>query len=210
MGEDNSTQPKSALRTIGELGPAWITSITGLIVALTGAGFLVGHATATTNTAAQPTVTIIKTVQAGAAANPASSDSAASDASSSNSATDGSGAANGTQLGSYSIDMADYYSAPLSAAKPTQSQFTSDSGDLFYDGVSFTTRGSDQLVSLPNGTTPTYKACSTGTTFADSAGDTAGSSFCLVEATGKLAGVYVSSEQSDYDVLQVTVWQYVS
>jgi hypothetical protein len=36
---------------IGELGPAWISAIAGLIVALTGAGFIVGHASASSGTA---------------------------------------------------------------------------------------------------------------------------------------------------------------
>jgi hypothetical protein len=217
VGEDDSTRPKGALRAVGELGPAWITSITGLIAVLTAAGFFVGHATASSNAAAQPTVTVIKTVQVGAAANPVSSASAptstASTPTSSSSATSASGVANGTQLGSYSIDLSAYYSVPLGATKPTQAQFidSASGGDLFYNGGDYVPgQSSEQMVSLPDGTTPTYKSCSTGTTFVGLVADTAGASFCVIETSGKLAGIYVTSDQSGYAVLQVTVWQYTS
>jgi hypothetical protein len=46
----DKTEEKKSSR-IGELGPAWISAIAGLIVALTGAGFIAGHATASSSTA---------------------------------------------------------------------------------------------------------------------------------------------------------------
>ena|ERR1022692_2690022 len=56
---------KSGWTRLWEIGPLWITAITGLIVALTGAGFLVGHVTGSTRSAApQPTVTVTRTVPA--------------------------------------------------------------------------------------------------------------------------------------------------
>lgn len=216
MGDDKPGHSGNALRTVGELGPAWITAITGLVATLTTAGFIVGHATAGSSAAPQPTVTITKTIQvgAGAAVNPAPSATGKSSAGSTNSTAGATGVANGTQLGSYSIDLSMSYSVPLGATKPTQAQFSSSSsgGDLYFNGgVEFRTGlSSEELVSLPDGATPTYQACSTATTFVDSAGYSAGTSFCVIETAGKLAGVYVSSEQSSYAVLQVTVWQYAS
>lgn len=46
MSDGTESHKKSALARFGELGPAWITAIAALIVALTGAGFFVGHVTA--------------------------------------------------------------------------------------------------------------------------------------------------------------------
>jgi hypothetical protein len=79
VGDDKSGNSGNALRAVGELGPAWITAITGLVATLTTAGFIVGHATAGSSAAPQPAVTITKTIQvgAGAAVNPAPSATAA-------------------------------------------------------------------------------------------------------------------------------------
>jgi len=56
-------RPKSGWSRLLEIGPIWITAISSLIVALTAAGFLVGHATASSGTAApQPSITVAKTV----------------------------------------------------------------------------------------------------------------------------------------------------
>lgn len=216
MGDDKSGHSGNTLRAIGELGPAWITAITGLVATLTTAGFIVGHATAGSSAAPQPTVTITKTIQvgAGAAVNPAPSATGKSSAAITNSTAGATGVANGTQLGSYSIDLSMSYSVPLGATKPTQAQFSNSSsgGDLYFNGgVEFLTGlSSEELVSLPDGAAPTYQACSAATTFVDSVDDSTGTSFCVIETAGKLAGVYVSSEQSSYAVLQVTIWKYTS
>ncbi|HEY1715268.1 MAG TPA: hypothetical protein VGG07_20360, partial [Solirubrobacteraceae bacterium] len=66
MAEGSSTKSKGTLRAIGELGPAWITSLTSLVVALTAAGFFVGHATAGTSASPQPVVTVVKSIRVGA------------------------------------------------------------------------------------------------------------------------------------------------
>lgn len=212
MEPGNSTSSKGVLRVIGELGPAWVTSIAGLIAALATAGFFVGHATASASATAQPTVTIIKTVAGEATASPTGSSAPVSNTGSSSTATIGAGAANGAVLGTYSIDVSFGYSVPLSATKPTQAEFTKtiSGGDMYFDGGEFYPGDNEQLVSLPSGTTPTYTACSTSTTFASFVSNTSGASFCVVETSGTLAGVYVSSDQSGYAVVQVNVWRDVS
>lgn len=56
-----------------EVGPAWITAITGVIVALTAAGFFVGHATAGSGAATPAptvTVTVTKTLSPSGSAGP--------------------------------------------------------------------------------------------------------------------------------------------
>jgi hypothetical protein len=63
MGESGQGggPPKSGWARLLEIGPAWITAISGLIVALAAAGFFVGHVTASGGTAApQPTATVTK------------------------------------------------------------------------------------------------------------------------------------------------------
>jgi hypothetical protein len=46
MAENHEPAKERRLGRIGELGPTWITAIAALIVALSGAGFFVGHVTA--------------------------------------------------------------------------------------------------------------------------------------------------------------------
>ena len=220
MAEETSTPPKSALRVIGELGPAWITSITGIIAVLATAGFFVGHATAGANAVPQPTATakatatVTKTIYPGAAARPSAAPATAVSGTADASNVSSAGLpANGTLLGSYSIDLSAWYSAPLGPAQPTQAQFTqtSSGGDVYYNSASYSAgRDSERVVSLPTGIAPTYKACSTGTTFTQNVTDTVGASFCVLEADGKTAGVYVSADESGYAVLQVSVWQSAS
>jgi hypothetical protein len=78
--------PKSGWARLGEVGPAWISAITGLILALTSAGFFVGHVTASGHPQPNVTITVTKTVPASGlraspsdtASSPASSDTASS------------------------------------------------------------------------------------------------------------------------------------
>lgn len=61
MSESASQHKKG----IGELGPVWITAISGFIVALTGAGFFVGRTSAPESKSATATQTVTVTVPAG-------------------------------------------------------------------------------------------------------------------------------------------------
>ncbi len=209
MAEDSRPPAgRSKLRHIGELGPAWISAIGGLIVALTGAGFFVGHATATKAAALpQQTVTVVKTV----ITSPSPADSL--QASATSSANTGVGAA-GTQLGSYSLNIGFGHSIPLGATKPAQADFsTSGLGDLGTaapaDHLVFVPINGNKMVSLPGGTTPSFQACANDTVFTGQADSAPGTSFCLIE-TGKIAGVIIASAQPSYVVLNVTVWQNAS
>lgn len=198
---------QSKLRHIAELGPAWISAIGGLIVALTGAGFFVGHATAKPAVLPQQTVTVVKTVTI----SPSPADSL--QASATSSTNTGVGAA-GTQLGSYSVNLGFGHSIPLGAAKPVQADFsTSGLGDLGTaapaDHLVFVPINGNKMLSLPGGTTPTFQACANDTVFAGQADSAPGTSFCLIE-TGKIAGVIIASAQPSYVVLNVTVWQNAS
>lgn len=117
---------------------------------------------------------------------------------------------NTQELASYTFDLPQTYSAPLGAAKPTQSQLTEWSGgDVFYDG-NIITNSSDEILQLPGGLTPTYHACMTSTLIEDMADASAGTTFCVKE-NGKIAGVIVDSVGTarpyDYYLqLSVTVW----
>jgi hypothetical protein len=177
------------------------TAIGGLIVALTGAaGIFVGHATAPKVTAEpQPTVTV--TVLG------PSDLSSPSDPS----GPPTSAAANGTQVGSYSININAGHSIPLGPVKPTQAQFsTAGIGDLGTaapaDHLMFVPINGNKMLALDGGSTPSYQACAATTVFSHQADSTAGTSFCLIE-NGRIAGVMVTSVQTYYVVLHVTVWQ---
>jgi hypothetical protein len=121
---------------------------------------------------------------------------------------------NGTQLGSYYINLEVGYFVPLDATKPTQSQFnrygigdlgTGDPADiLVYLPIS-----PDQMIDLPGGSVPTYQACTSDTVFSSEAASTVGTVFCLLE-TGKVAGVTVTGDGASYATLHIVIWQNVS
>jgi hypothetical protein len=214
LSEDKESSKKGWSERVGELGPAWITAIAALCAVFVGGGYAVGHAqdSEAHASAPQPTVTVTVTAPAAVTAAAATSPVASSPQSphASQIAT-----SNGSMLGTYKVELPLGYSIPLGASKPTQSQFDSSelSGDL--DATYFPTyreMGSDEMVQLPDGTTPTYRGCINSTAFTNSiTGGSLGVAFCIIE-NGKIAGVEVvsqSSTTSDY-ILQVTVWRDIS
>ena len=122
-------------------------------------------------------------------------------------------AANGTQLGAYAFDLTNGYSAPLGATAPTQSEMASGgSCDVQYDGYVYSCN-QEKMISLPDGSTPSYSACTTGTIFVGEVAATQGNVFCIIEPNGSVAGITVASagtSPSYYVSLVVTVWKYVS
>jgi hypothetical protein len=201
VSNSNESPRKGRLARILELGPAWITAITGLIVALATAGFFVGRST-TNNPRPAPTVTV--TVPAPSHTTAAKSPSPS-----------GSASLNGTLLGSYNINVTvgPGESVPLNATKPTQSQLNTGAGDLGTgtpaDVLVFLPINGDKMLSLPGGSTPSYQSCTADTVFEDQASSSPGTAFCL-SATGRMIGVTVTSLQSAYAVLRITVWQNIS
>lgn len=117
-------------------------------------------------------------------------------------------AASGSVLGSYSVDLPQEFSVPLSATKPKQADFnTSNQGDLAWYNA-FVPLGGDQMVALRPGTKPTYQLCTTATSFEGQAASTSKNSFCLI-TPNSVIGVYVSSfvsNPSTYAVLNIMVW----
>lgn len=191
---------------LAELGPAWIGAIATLIIALTGAGFFAGRVSAPAKAAATPTLTVTKTVTAspvataGGSANPTptSGPAAASD--------------NGTLLGSYSFQLTNGSSAPLGPTAPTQSQITAGGNyDLSLNGEIYV-GANEKIVSLPNGSTPTYSACTTSTLFEGSPSVVQGTAFCILETAGRVAGVTIAAIGNDasYATFSVSVWTHVS
>jgi hypothetical protein len=122
-------------------------------------------------------------------------------------------AGNGTQLGAYAFQLTNGYSAPLGATAPTQAEIASGgSCDIEYNGEIYSCN-QEKIVSLPNGSTPSYSACTTGTLFVNDVDPTEGNVFCIIETSGSVAGVSVASAGSTpnyYISVKVTVWQYVS
>ena len=191
------------LGRIGELGPAWLSALAAVVVALTSAGFFAGRVSATSSHATQPP----KITKTAPTAPPVSPGGSASPAALSGAGTAG----NGTQLGSYSFQLTETYSAPLGPTAPTQSQIAAGGAyDISYNG-SVNSGTNEKMVSLPNGSTPTYSACTTGTLFEESAPTAPGTAFCIIETSGRMAGVTITSvgNSSAYIGLEVTVWKYV-
>jgi hypothetical protein len=209
-----------------ELGRAGITGLAAIIVTLTGAGLVAGCGGHGSSPSATPTVVITKTETAAPASAPSTPAADPTEPSTpapavSDSATPGaSGAAattgDGTQLGAYSFVLTNGYGAPLGPSVPTQSQMVAVNSGASYDimfngGIA---AGSDEkIVSLPNGATPTYSACTTGTAFISYPAPDKGTAFCIIETNGQIAGVVVSGvSTSPADTLgfKVTIWKYVS
>ena len=119
---------------------------------------------------------------------------------------------NGTLEGAYSFQLTEPYSAPLGATAPTQAQIAAGAAcDIYYNGE-ITSCNSEKIVSLPNGSTPSYSACTASTLFVDSASANQGTAFCIIETSGRVAGISVAAAgntPSYYVTLKVSVWQYV-
>jgi len=201
---------KSGMTRFAELGPAWIGALATLVVALTGAGFFAGRAT--TQATPQPTKTVTNTVTVTATPVTGPSGPPTSEASSGSTPT----SANGTVLGSYTFTLPQYDSAPLGTTAPDQAQILSGTGqDVIWNtgagGSPLQTGGGDKMLNLPSGSTPTYQACTTDTLSSGESSPNAGTAFCLIEATGKMAGVTIASannSQSPYFlVLHVVIWE---
>jgi hypothetical protein len=206
----SSQQPgkKSAGERFAELGPAWIASIGTLIVALTGAGFFAGRVTVTASSPPPKVITKTVTITASAPATAASSPSGTPTASPAASS-------DGELLGSYTITLPRDGSATLGPTKPTAQQILASSGgDIIWDyedgGAPLSTGSGDQMVGLANGTTPTYQACKNSTLATNSESSNPGTAFCIIETTGRMAGITVKSVDIGVNpvniVLNVLVW----
>ena len=105
--------------------------------------------------------------------------------------------ANGTPLGSYSIGLASGYTVSLGSTQPPQSAFSSTgNGDLEKVYSRLQPAGDDQMEALPDGAMPTYQECSTDTDFTGMIIPYVGTSFCLTEASGLIAGGEVAAISS--------------
>jgi hypothetical protein len=217
--QDQSNQQPAKRRGMGrlaELGPAWISALASLLVALTGAGFFVGRVTATPQPEAQPTEIITKIVTV--TATPVVTATASPSGSATPAPTSGASVAagNGVLLGSYRFTLPQNGSAPLGPTAPTQAQILSGTGkDVVWNtdlgGSPLSAGGGDQILSLPNGATPTYQACKADTLTSANESYNAGTAYCIIEATGKMAGVTVETanvaQSPYYLVLRVMVWE---
>jgi hypothetical protein len=192
-------QKKGFWKRFAELGPAWISALVAVIGLLTaGAVYVVVvhvGASSTPTATAPPSPAVSR---GGPTAGPSPTGDTGT-------------AGNGTQLApSYLFQLTNSYSAPLGLTKPTQAQIGRGvaSYDIFYYDA-FQPGPGEKMLSLPNGSTPTYTACATDTVFVGSASATPGTAFCIVETTGRVAGVTVTSINGspNYAVLKVTLWQ---
>ena len=140
-GQDNGGNGRRRGR-IGELGPAWISAIAAVIVALTGAGFFAGRVSAPASSGTQADRVSTTTVPTAA---PVSAGTSASASPSGAAATTG----NGTLLGSYSFQLTNGYNAPLGPTAPTQSQIAAGGAyDVGYNGDLYA-GDNEKMISLP-------------------------------------------------------------
>jgi hypothetical protein len=217
MSESGQTsqqpQKKGAWARFLELGPAWISAIGSLILALGTAGFFAGRASAGPKPSPAPlthvitkTVTVPATVAASSPGATPSGTGAASTAS------------NGTEVASYTFTMVAGYTAPLGTTKPTlamMAQYGSGSSyDTEFSGefdALFPASG-EQMLKLPSGSTPAYAACTASTLVIQNEPANPGGAFCIDETSGLMAGItVVTTGASPTSVtLKVTLWKNVS
>jgi hypothetical protein len=196
---------KGAWGRLAELGPAWITALAALIVALTGAGFFAGRVSAPSSPAVKSTNA---TTPTSAAVSPISSVAPT---------TSGGSVDTGEKLADYSFVLPNGYSAPLGTSTPTQSQIVQGSVGTFdvfenADMVSTESGGGEKLVTLPVNSTPTYSSCASNTDFVSSFNPIQGDAFCVIEPAGRIAGIAISSVTSSpfSMTLNVTIWRNAS
>jgi hypothetical protein len=204
---------KSGSKRFLELGPARITAVGLVIVALAAAGFFAGRLTASPKASpTSPPVVITKTVTAPAAVAASSPGAAPSDTGTATATS------NGTEVASYTFTMTANYTAPLGTTKPTLAQMAAYGSGGSYDiefssefGALYSASG-DQMRQLPSGSTPTYAACTASTLVPDNEPADPGVAFCINENSGLMAGVtVVTTGVSPTSVtLKVTLWKNVS
>ena len=201
-------QKKGAWTRLAELGPAWIASIGTLIVALTGAGFFAGRATITASSPPPKVITKTVTVTASAPAPSVSSPAGTPTASAAVSS-------DGELLGSYTITLPRDGSATLGPTAPTPQQILAGNGNDIewnyeFGGAPLQPEGGDQIVGLSSGTTPTYQACKASTLATNTESSNPGTAFCIIENSGRMAGVTVKSVDMGVNpvniVLSIQVW----
>lgn len=212
--KDKKASAASGWGRVFELGPAYLTAIGTVIAALTAGGYFAGRATGQPSPQATVTVTATATPVVTSAPAQASSGQASPSASGA--------VANGTQLGSYNTHAPPFVTFPLDGTAPTQAQFVREGGqgDLSLDtngmagpGTDFLPANGNQMVQLPGGSTLSYSACTSVPGFVQKVDNTVGATFCILEGSGKVAGVTVTSIDSTAPYLtnlRVIVWQNVS
>lgn len=201
---------RSKIALFAELGPVWISALTGILAVLFGAGFFVGKTAGSPRP--QPTVTVTATAPAASAQAVTSPTGAPSPAAS---PTDSAVSADGQLLGSYAVTLPRDGTAPLGPAAPTQAQILAGTDyDIVWnyeDGGAPVGAGSgEQILGLPNGSTPTYQACKTDTLATNTESSNPGTAFCIIETSGRMAGVVVKSVDIGVNpvniVVSVQVW----
>lgn len=193
MSGNGQDSRRGFLSRLGELGPAWITALAALLVALTSAGFFAGRAAGQPRPS--PTVTVTAPARIGQGEGSSSPPAAATA---------------GTQLGSYPVDLTGSYGVPLGPARPAPSQYSADGiGDLVKIDSRIGPGGADQMVLLPDGTDPTYQQCKSATNFSGQIVPVTGSSFCIIETTGYIAGAEVTAVGPTVSNVNftITVWK---
>lgn len=120
---------------------------------------------------------------------------------------------NGAELNHYDIDLPSGYSVALGVDRPAQQDYnTSSIGDIGEGNEMIAPSGNgDRMVYLPNGTPPSYSACTQHARFETIAKNVTGLSFCLLEA-GRVAGVTITGiDPQPYSLrLHVVIWQNVT
>ena len=105
---------------------------------------------------------------------------------------------------------------PLGPNAPTQDQFAtslgiaSDGSDIAGDDSwALRAASDDQMIQLPSGTVPSYRTCTSATTFEDGVTVARGLAFCLWEKSAhRMVGVTVPTSAAHTATLNVVVWQH--
>lgn len=205
---------RSKISLFAELGPVWISALTGILAVLFGAGFFVGKTAGAPKP--QPTVTVTATATATAPAVSAPAATSSAGAPSPAASPTGSAvSADGQLLGSYAVTLPRDGSAPLGAAAPTQAQILAGTDyDIVWNyelgGAPVGAGSGEQILGLPNGSTPTYQACKADTLATNTESSNPGTAFCIIETSGRMAGVVVKSVDIGVNpaniVVSVQVW----
>jgi hypothetical protein len=195
----------------------------GVIVAVASVvvGAYFGYASLHHSSGPGPSSRPTLSVSGSASSSPLASGASGSGASNGTPAPGSSGSASaavgGTLLGSYYIHLASGSTVSLGPTQPPSSAFSSDgNGDLekVYSRLELPANSGDLLAALPDGATPTYQECSADT---DSPGmiiPYVGTSFCLTETSGLIAGGEVTAISSgDFAnnvlTIRIFIWRHV-
>ncbi|MFJ9369357.1 hypothetical protein ACIRRA_33730 [Nocardia sp. NPDC101769] len=193
---------------IHEIGPAWITTILGLLVALTGMGVVVGRESASQVATPQTiTVTAVGSAVTTIAAQPSGQtpmDGGAATSAASGATTQQ--VAEGVELVRCSVDVADGYTVPIERTSTCPGPSKYVSGFMFNGSNAYASGGT---MAVATDDEPTYDSCKKNTRYASPLNVATGTTLCFHghSVIASIAIREIKRDSGTYAAIDLVIWR---